>query len=365
MLPGNGWPVSGSRTIVDEPEKSPCQPATVGDRGRDLHFAVGLARPLVAAEEEQLVAHHRSAGGDAELVALVYRLGRCKVILRVERLVAEVLVGGAVVRVGARLGDHRHHRRTLAIFGRERVAQHVHFLHRVDRRIQRHVVEPERAHVDAVNGVVGRAVASALDRDELIAAAVLRVLLEAAAGDPRRRGGDVQQRPPRHRQGLEHLFVDHRAYGGARRLQQRRGGRHRQRLLDRADREAQRRPYGFARPQHYALELCVVEARELDFYVIGSRPEARHGEAAFAVRDDHALQTCSRLRHRDGGAGERGLRAVSHDAHNRRRGRFLGTRTGRDADQHHKSESDEPMQHSIPPGTRQTEPSTRASAVVG
>ena len=60
----------------------------------------------------------------------------------------------------------------------------------------------------------------ALDRNELIAAAVLGVLLEAATGNARRGCGNVQQRPAGDRQVFEHLFVDHGAHRRARRLQQ-------------------------------------------------------------------------------------------------------------------------------------------------
>ena len=90
--------------------------------------------------------------------------------------------------VGARLGDHRDDRLSLAVLGREGVPQQVDFLHGVDRRVERHVVPAQRPHVDAVDGVVRRAVAAALDGDVLVAPAVEQVLpLEVTRRDAGRR----------------------------------------------------------------------------------------------------------------------------------------------------------------------------------
>ena len=112
-LPGKGWPVRGSRTAV---VKIPWRLARVGRVG-DARDAARDARPLVVGEEERLVLDDGSAEVGAELVLVVRELGEglkaalgaevlVEVGVRVELLVAVVVVGRAVERVGARLRGH-------------------------------------------------------------------------------------------------------------------------------------------------------------------------------------------------------------------------------------------------------------------
>ena len=69
VLPGNGWPVSGSRMAV---EKMPGAVARGGHAG-DAGDAAGDARAFVVGEEERLVLDDRAAEVGAELVLVVRR----------------------------------------------------------------------------------------------------------------------------------------------------------------------------------------------------------------------------------------------------------------------------------------------------
>src|SRR6185436_1450805 len=83
--------------------------ALVGGRHTgDAADAAGDARPFVVGEIERAVLQDRAADVAARLVLVVVGLGRAgllrEVVDGVHRLVAEVLVAGAVDGVGARLG---------------------------------------------------------------------------------------------------------------------------------------------------------------------------------------------------------------------------------------------------------------------
>ena len=103
---------------------------------RKLDLALRLSQTFITAKQEQLVVHQRPAGRAAELVARVWRLAHGEIVLCLQRIVAEVFVGGERAAVGAGLGDHRDHRLPLTVLGREGVPQQVDLLHRVDRRIE-------------------------------------------------------------------------------------------------------------------------------------------------------------------------------------------------------------------------------------
>ena len=248
MLPGNGWPVQrianrrGERREVSRQKR-------LARHAAQERLPLNRSQSLVGAKHEELVAHDRPAAGGAELVALVFRLGRREEVFRIEPIAAIELVGGAVQLVGARLRDDGDDRLALPVLGGERVAKQAHFLHRVDGRVQRQVVEAQRSDVHAVDRVVGRAVASAFDGDELIAAPELRVAREVSGRHARRERRQRQHGAAVQRQIFDLLLVDDLSDRGALRLQQRRLAGHGDRFADGCDAERDRRPRRFTLTQ--------------------------------------------------------------------------------------------------------------------
>ena len=86
---------------------------------------------------------------------------------------------------------------SLAVLGGERIAEHGHFLNGINRRRQRQIVEPQRPDVDAVHGVIRRAVTATLDRHVLVPAAARRAELRPAIE------GLAVSRPPTARRATE------------------------------------------------------------------------------------------------------------------------------------------------------------------
>ena len=198
---------------------------------REKRTALSRAQAFESAEHEHLVGHHRSAGGESVLVALVRRLRRGKVVLRVESVVARELVGRAAEAVRSRLRDDGDDRLPLAILGGERIAQKAHFLHRVERRVQRQIVEAQRPDVDAIDRVIGRTVTAPFDGHVLVATAAgsaeLSASIERLRRDAGGERGERQHAATIQRQILDHLFRDDLTDRRALRLQQRRLASHR------------------------------------------------------------------------------------------------------------------------------------------
>ena len=190
---------------------------------REQRLSRCRSQPLIAAEEEEPIVHQRPAAGGAGLRAIARFL--TEVVGRLGARVAHVVVGGAARTVRSRLRHDRNDGLSLAVFGGERIPQHVHFLHRVERRVQRQVVESQRAHVDAVDGVVRGTVAAALDGHVLTPAAARRAKLRAAVEGLRRHAGrqgrERQQASSGDRQVLDLLLGDGLAHRRVGRLQQR------------------------------------------------------------------------------------------------------------------------------------------------
>ena len=175
-FPGNGRPVSGS-VIAASPEKLPASCVRVR-HNREQRLSRCRSQPFIAAKEEELVLHHRPTAGGASLRAIARFL--TEVVGRLGARVTHVVVGRAVELVRSGLGHDRNDGLPLAVLGGERVSKDVDFLHRVERRVERQIVESQRADVDAVDGVVRGTVAAALDGDVLAAAAAGRAELRAS-----------------------------------------------------------------------------------------------------------------------------------------------------------------------------------------
>jgi hypothetical protein len=208
---GNGRPVSGSRIarrIGDAAEQRP----------------IGLrAQPLVAAEDEGAVLDDRAAGRHACL-RLVARL-LPEIVLGIQGVVAAIVVRRRAESIGPRLGDDGDDGLSLSVLGGERIAQDVHLLDGVERRVQRQVVEAKRADVDAVDRVVGRTVAAAFNRHVLAAAAAggaeLRAAVERLRRDARRERREGERVAAGDRQILDRLLANRLADRRVRDLKQR------------------------------------------------------------------------------------------------------------------------------------------------
>ena len=101
--------------------------------GKDVREPEALVQPFVGGEEERLVADHRPAGREAELIALERRLLHVEEVPRVERVVAVELERRSVQRVGARLsGGIDHAARVVAVLRAEAVGQHLELANGLD-----------------------------------------------------------------------------------------------------------------------------------------------------------------------------------------------------------------------------------------
>ena len=224
MLPGKGCPVSGSRIGVAQRGEISREKRLARHAAQE-RLSLDRSQSFVGAKHEELVVHDRPAAGAAELIALVFGLGRREEVFRVELIAAVELVGRAVQLVGAGLRHDRDDRLALAVLGGERVPKQAHFLHRIDRRVQREIVETQRPHVHAIDRVVGGAVAPAFDGDELVAAPELRIAREVSRRHAGRERRERQHGAAVQRQVFDLLLVDDLSNGCALRLQQRRFAR--------------------------------------------------------------------------------------------------------------------------------------------
>ena len=346
----------------------------VDDRGRDARKVavqqrlrghrreestpLSRAQAFVPAEHEHFVGHNRSPGRKSVLVPLERRLRRGKVVLRVESVVARELVGRSAEAVRPRFRDDRDDRLPLTIFSRERIPEKTHFLHRVERRVQRQVVEAQRPDVDTIDRVIGRTVTAPFDGHVLVTTAAgsaeLRASIECLRRNAGGERGERQHAATIQRQILDHLFRDDLTDCRALRLQQRRLASHRDLLGHVANPQRQRRPNRFAVAEYQILDFGGCEALQLDSYGVGGRTKPGHGEATLAICHDDALSSGSDLRHRHGGAGQRCLCGIGHHTDDGRRCRFLGTGAGGERDERRESEPHEPAQHAVPPRSKRT-----------
>ena len=217
VLLGKGWPVKGSRTCRREHARP------LGGRrdARDARDPAGDARALVIDEEERPVLDEGAAQVAAELVLVVGRLRLARPlreeVVRVQRVVAEVVVGGAVELVGARLGgDADGGARRASVLGRVGRGHDLELLDGVDGGA-RHLggqllhVGGDAVVVDAVQQEVVLQRAGAVDVDppgaaERGAAALLR---EAVALRTRHERQQVVPVADRERELRHGVLVDH------------------------------------------------------------------------------------------------------------------------------------------------------------
>ena len=153
---------------------------------------------------------------------------------------------------------------TLAVLGAEGIPENVDLLHGVERRVQRQVVESQRAHVHAVDGVVGGTVSTALDGHVLTAAAPrrseLRASIEGLRRHARRQRGERQQASSGNRQILDLLLGDGLAHRRVGRLEQRGQADDGHVFGYVGQTQRDRRPADLAVPQDQFLELRRLEA---------------------------------------------------------------------------------------------------------
>ena len=195
------------------------------------------AQALIVAEEEQLVAHQRSADRAAELVLVerVLRLGAVlEIIARIQMFVPLVEISGSVKRVRAALGDRDQHAAArFPVFRGHAVGFDPELLNRIDRRVERLPAEHRRRHRGAVEDVILIARAVAVDPQvAVVAAAVARLLLRDAGGER-----DQIEQVSRRRQLLDLLLRHRLAETGPLGLQQRRNGGDVDRLARRTQRQ--------------------------------------------------------------------------------------------------------------------------------
>ena len=310
-LPGKASPVSGSRIGRGERGEVSRQ-KRLARHAPEERLSLVRSQPLVGAKHKNPVVDDRTSAGAAKRIALILGLGRRKVILRVETVAAVELVGRTVQLVRAGLGHDGHDCLSLAVLGGERVSKQADFLHRIDRWVQRQVVETQRPHVHAVDRVVGGAVAPALDGDELVPAAELCIAREVSRRHTGRERGERQHGAAVQRQVHDLLLVDDLSNGCVLRLQQRRIAGDGHGFAHGRDAERDRRPRRLTLTQHEIRQLSGPETLQLDLDVIGGRRERRNGESSFAVSDGDALGVGAHVRDRDCSARDGRLRRVRH-----------------------------------------------------
>src|SRR5262249_59970909 len=98
-----------------------------------------LLRVFVTTEEERLVSNDRSTQNSAVLITVERRKGSPgpvgKPVVRIQSVIAEKVVTGAVEAVRARTGYHVHHSAAcLAVLRREEVRLHLELLHHIHGR---------------------------------------------------------------------------------------------------------------------------------------------------------------------------------------------------------------------------------------
>ena len=151
-----------------------------------------VARALVGAEEERLVAEDRAADRGPELVERLRRRDRREVVAGVQRVAAEVLPDAAAQIVGARARLHVDHRAVAAAeLGGEVQGLDLHLLDRLQRRHDRRLAGVVRVGVHRpVEDVVVAAIAVAVDRDHRRARQLGRI---RGAGDEGGAGAHPRQ----------------------------------------------------------------------------------------------------------------------------------------------------------------------------
>ena len=309
------------------------------------------SEPFVRAEEERAVLQRRPAERRTSLRAVARFL--TEEVRRLVGGVAHVVVTGSAEAVRSRLRDDRDDGLTLSVLGGERVAEHVDFLHGVERRVQRDVVEAQRADVHAVDGVVGRAVAAAFDRHELTAAAAggaeLRAARERLRRDAGRQRRERQQVSAGNRQIFDLFLRDGLTHRRVRHLQEWRQSLNRHVLGDVRQRHRERRLRNLTVPHDEVFQLDCGEAGQLDAKDVGGRRQIRHGESPFGIGRHDALRVGAGIDHGHGGARKSGVRRIQHLTGDPAGGRFLCAYTGAQQQKRGSGQAHQPAEHKNPP----------------
>ena len=314
-----------SRHRIADRGRENAGPVVEGRHARQARHAAGDPRAFVVGEEERPSLDHRAAQVAAELVLVVGRLRRVGALREevdgVERLVAEVLVGGAVevVRAGLRRDADRGARRA-SVLGRVRAGHHLEFLDRVDRRPRDlgrqllHVLG-DGVVVDAVEEEVvlerSRAVhVDAAGAPERRAAALLGV---AVALHARHQRQQVVPVPDRERQVGDLHLRDHRAQRRVVSVQQRRGLGNRDRFRELSHRQLD--VEARALPDLERYDLCaLLEAGQLDVDPVSAGDEVVDLVAAGLSGDLPRLDVGGKVGHDHRRAWHGGASRVPHDA---------------------------------------------------
>ena len=185
-----------------------------GQHDLRLRDALHLPRPLVAAEEEELVFNDAAADGAAELVAMEHVVSGQEIVARVDAAVAQELKQVAVQLVGAGLGHDIHGAaRMQAIAGRQGVGLDAEFLQRVGEGERQVDIRERVVVVSAVEQVVDVVALRTGHRDDHRAVEALAAdVVVAGSGSVDRAARQEHQRgglPPVQRQFQNAALIDH------------------------------------------------------------------------------------------------------------------------------------------------------------
>ena len=273
----------------------------------DLHGAQVVV--LVRAEKVRPVQDDRTSDGAADPGLAEIRLGTGgKVVRCVERLVAAEIGCRAAEGVAARLGHDRNHGgQRGSVLGVELVAEHLEFLHRVLRDVDRRV--PPDCIVD-VSAVDDRGVAVALigRAAELDDRELLPEIVRSGAGHQLRQREEV---PGQHRQRRD-LFGDHHR-GGLRLgdLDQRRLRHDGQRLRERRHGESEVEVEVRADCENH-FALLRREPGQLDRNRVRRRLKRRGAEVTAVGGDEDLADAVRLVDDGDGRARQRAAGVVRH-----------------------------------------------------
>jgi hypothetical protein len=312
-------------------------PRALGGHRVDEHLAARLLQPGVVGEEEGPVVavvqpgdDERPAGRGAELMTIERRLRihedaaiglrdlADEEIAGVECVVAQVLEGGAVQRVAARLRGDGDDAGAAAELGGEDAGEHLELAHLLDRRGDDDRVERVLVVVDAVDQprIRVRLVAERVEvrrPARVEGAGAGEVLVRLSRRDAGRQIHEGREVAAVERQFLDRAFLDDGADFGGIRPQQRRFGHHGRRLLDAAHLERHVDAGALIDLQDDAFADPLPEAGHADFDGVGARRQERHRVAARLVRDEAVARPLVHLAHGHAGARHHAAR-ITHGA---------------------------------------------------